>query len=460
MATPLPLSILAIILALILVIFGGAACGRSSLLTTQDGGGQAGFPSTPGSGGSAGGVSAPGGAGGATWPTPSGPAWPMAGHDPQRTRRSPADTRTNTGRLKWSYTLGGSESAVSGDPIIGADGTVYVLGRNQALQAITGPVVGTAEVRSWSYQVPPDPSPGESPSPALAPDGTVYVTSDRLYAIALLGDAAAGVLKWSYQPGAFELLGQPTVGADGTVYAVGSVFYAIRPAADGSGATLAWAFNNLGSSASAIGTDGTAYVFTNSRLTAVGPGVTATGSLLKWSYNLASGTVWTIGLGADGMVYVGPVSAPGGNTVYAIRPPASGDQGQLVWTYSIPGNHIFPGTAIGADGTVYFVTSGGTLYAAGLPEGGTVGGLKWSYSVPSTNVYTASSPVLGGDGTVYVRWDGHVYALSPPATGTSGSLKWTFDMKAGQGSELAIGNDGTIYVAGFDGSVATLYAIH
>ena len=62
-----------------------------------------------------------------------------------------------------------------------------------------------------------------------------------------------------------------------------------------------------------------------------------------------------------------------------------------------------------------------------------------------------SSPALGADGSLYFgSLDNYVYALLP-----SGALKWRFDTGAAVAATPAVGcplgNDGTVFVASYDG---------
>ncbi|MEZ5337456.1 MAG: PQQ-binding-like beta-propeller repeat protein [bacterium] len=75
---------------------------------------------------------------------------------------------------------------------------------------------------------------------------------------------------------------------------------------------------------------------------------------------------------------------------------------------------------------------------------------RWGYSGVT---FAHCSPVVAGDGTVYVgSFDSFLYALNP-----DGSLKWRYQTGDKIGSTAAIGRDGTIYFGSYDGR---LYALN
>ena len=108
------------------------------------------------------------------------------------------------GTLKWSNSIG----LVWSSPAIGPDGTLYVtttlpIPKLFAVDPQTGGVL-------WSYEL------GGSclSSPAVSMEGCIYVgASDwMLYAF-----TPQGVLKWTYKT-EDEVASSPAIGADGTVY--------------------------------------------------------------------------------------------------------------------------------------------------------------------------------------------------------------------------------------------------
>ena len=160
------------------------------------------------------------------------------------------------GYLRWRYLT--AYRACS--PSIGADGSIYV---GSSLNHSSLYVVDQNGHLKWSY----DTGNMLSSTPALAADGTIYVSSwnSNIYSF-----SPNGILKWYYTTGS-TVSSSPIIGADGTIY-VGSYdtyLYAINP--DG---TVRWRFTTGGSlhyGSPAIGADGTIYVGSeNGKLYAIG----------------------------------------------------------------------------------------------------------------------------------------------------------------------------------------------
>ena len=279
------------------------------------------------------------------------------------------------GTLKWSYATGGG---IYSSPAVGPDGTIYVGSRDFSLYAINPD--GSLK---WSYAT------GDriDSSPALGPDGTIYVGSydHKLYAI-----TPGGSLKWIYSTGDY-IRSSPAVANDGTIY-VGSGDYKLH----------------------AVNPDGT----------------------FKWIYPAGYGIYASPAIGLDGTIYVGSHDAK----VYVVKP-----DGTLKWSYDTEGGMISSSPAIGADGTVYMGSLNYTFYA--FNPNGT---LKWLYE---TTGRIDSSPAIGRDGSIYVGSGDHsLYIFS-----SNGGLKRKLDSAAGNfGSPPAIGSDGTVYVGSSDGSLRAI----
>jgi len=340
--------------------------------------------------------------------------WSMFLYNSQHTGQSPYDTTKNYGGLKWKFQ---SNLGINDTPVVSSDGTIYLT--SDALYALNPD--GTVK---WKYS--------ESffirySSPAVGLDGTVYVgyvglNDNYLYAI-----NPDGTLKWKFKTEDW-ILSSPAIGVDGTIY-VGSndgYLYAIN--SDG---TLRWKFqaNSYDRSSPAISGDGTIYYegISDSYLYALNPDGT-----VKWKFQVA--TFATPSVAPDGTIYIGSLNSK----LYALNP-----DGTIKWQFKT-GNAIDSTPAIGLDGTIYVGSGDHNLYA--LNPGGT---LKWKFE---TDAWIDASPVISKEGTVYMgSLDSHLYAVNP-----DGSLKWKFATNSWIWSSPAISSDGTIYVGSYD---HYLYAI-
>ncbi|MBN9166473.1 MAG: PQQ-like beta-propeller repeat protein [Myxococcales bacterium] len=102
---------------------------------------------------------------------------------------------------------------------------------------------------------------------------------------------------------------------------------------------------------------------------------------------------------------------------------------------------------IGGDGTIYVGTTSGKLVA--VPKDGSA--VKWSVTTSDT---LGSSPALGQDGTIYVgSTDRKLYAISP-----DGATKWALELSSPIHGSPAVGGDGSVYVGTSDGKLHAVSA--
>jgi outer membrane protein assembly factor BamB len=280
-------------------------------------------------------------------------------------------------------------------------------------------------MRIWRYEIEPGISTGNYSSPAIGPDGTIYVGSQDNYLYAVNGD---GTLKWRLQTGDV-VRSSPAIAADGTIY-VGSYdnrLYAINP-----GGTIKWYYITGGNvpSSPAIAADGT-IIFGSSDgyIYALNPD-----STLKWRDSTGQDVYSSPAIAPDGTVYCGSND----DYLYALAA-----DGTLKWRYETT-RDIQGSPAVGPDGTIYFGSLDGYLYAVD-PSGS----YKWSVL---TNGQIYSSPAVGPDGTIYFGSSDHLfYALNP-----DGSTKWRYVTGDDVNSSPAISANGTVYFGSNDNS---LYAL-
>ena len=316
-------------------------------------------------------------------------------------------------RQKWRFDTG----SVRSSPAIAPDGTVYVGSDDHHLYAINPD--GTEK---WRFQT----DYFLDPSPAIGPDDIVYAPScdGNLYSL-----YPEGGEKWRFQTGD-EIYTSSALGHDGLIF-IGSYaknLFAINP--DG---TEKWRFQAglAVSSSPAISVDGIIYVGSNDNyLYAVNPDGTE-----KWHFQAGDEIHSSPAIGADGTIYVGSYD----KNLYAINP-----DGTEKWRFETGSYGVRSSPAIGVDGTIYVGSYDKNLYAIN-PDGTE----KWRFE---TGDYVTSSPAIGVDGIIYIgSCDNNLYAVNP-----DGTEKWRFETGDEVLSSPVIGSDGTVYFGSKDGN---LYAI-
>jgi outer membrane protein assembly factor BamB len=276
-------------------------------------------------------------------------------------------------------------------------------------------------------------------SPAVGPDGTVYVGSNdnSIYALGPTGN-----VKWSYAAGSVFDTSSAAIGSDGTLYAGnadGNV-YAFTPSG-----SLKWTYSvpappsssgldNGLSSSPAVAPDGTVYIHDDDGdLYALNPD----GSL-KWTAAVSGVSYAAPTIAPDGTVYVGDDSG----SFYAFNP-----DGTQKWVFTAPvaGEQIYTAAAIDASGNLYFGTLSGNFYSVDP-----AGALRWSYA---TGDGVTSAPALANNAVYFGGYDGNLYAL---AAG-SGALQWKYPLGTQvRASAPAVDANGVVYIGCYDHN---LYAV-
>jgi outer membrane protein assembly factor BamB len=260
---------------------------------------------------------------------------------------------------KWVFPAGGG----SYSPTIGADETIYV--SSGSLYALIDN--GTNATQKWAFAFPNNAF--VESSPAIGADGTIYVgtfefdsqhipSPSRIYA--LIDNGTGATQKWAFLTG-FLVSSTPAIAADGTIYVSqgDNTLYALTD--NGASVTQKWAFSPGGGkialSSPAIGADGTVYYGSGDHsLYAVNPSGTP-----KWAFPTGSFVTSSPAIGADGIIYFGSAD----NNLYAV---IDGGQGVVTKKWAFPtGGSVYSSPAIGADGTIYVGSNDGNLYAAGTP---------------------------------------------------------------------------------------------
>lgn len=337
--------------------------------------------------------------------------WPMFGMGPQHTHRC-LFNGPQTGNLSWNFALNPAPGyTVGSSPAIGPDGAIFVGSGNYFYCFNPDGSLRWQNVNFGGWFMS---------SPAVGPDGTSYVGFDGGGLYAYNPD---GTLKW-IAPSTSSVISSPVIGKDGTVYFTSLDGFVIALKPDG---TVKWTFNpgfGGGWSSPALADAGTLYVGVGNKLLALDP----FGNLL-WSFMLGGPVKSSPSVGADGTIYVGCDDYK----LYAINP-----NGSLKWTYTTNGP-VASSPAIRSDGNIYVGCEGfGYVYCINQ-----WGYSSWQFAVGSS---VSSSPSIGADGTVYFGADDDkVWALY-----SWGIPKWSFTTGGDVDSSPAIGKDGNLYVVSDD----------
>jgi len=313
---------------------------------------------------------------------------------------------------RWSFHPNGG-SSWHATPAIGRDGTVYVgystdNGSPDArgtLYALQAPTTGIEPHVLWSVDIGPG---RQTSSPVLGPDGTIYALGGNGLLSAISRD---GKVRWTAQTGPV-LKSSVALGVGGTVYvpSMNGKLYAVTPptTAQARTGTIRWTFrfaeypghgpavtshsppagaDGIGTGASpTIAPDGTIYIgANNSNFYAISPD-----GRLEWLFEAQReiAGIWsTAALSADNStLYFG--ANRGG--LYAINR----QDGTLKWQFPIVGS-IYSSPALDATGTLYTGSTVGHVFAL---DSGT-GRLIFDYDARAP-IWTA--PAIRPDGSLLI----------------------------------------------------------
>lgn len=336
--------------------------------------------------------------------------WPMLGGGGSLSGQS-SYTGPQTPSVKWCYGMDDMPwSAVA--PVVGAGGTVYCL--EDYSDGVPEICAITANgLLKWEKTLPVAPGTrGLATTAAIAPDGTIYVAYDRLYAY-----SATGTLKWicSGPNGAST----PVIGSNVVYFASGGSLVAVNP-----NGSVKWAKTiDSAISTPALGCNGLIAVSCGNKLLALD-----TTGAIRGTYT-AGAAVGQPVIGKDGTIYF----AAANNTLYAVSA-----LGSFKWSKNLGARIATPG--ISASGSIYCGVDSNRVVA--LNSTGTI-----IWTLPTVEAYGFTAPAIAADGTIYIAANNafaHLYAIRP-----NGTVLWCY-VSSYSGGELysapAIGANGTVFV--------------
>jgi outer membrane protein assembly factor BamB/subtilisin family serine protease len=273
-------------------------------------------------------------------------------------------------------------------------------------------------------------------SPAVGPDGTIYIGSDdnSLYAFDQNGNQ-----KWRHAAGAAFDTSSAAIAPDGTIYAGstdGNVYafnadgsskwtYAVPAPSGASG------LSNALSCSPAVASDGTIYIHADDgNLYALNPDGTR-----KWTAPVPGFSYAAPTISPDGTITIGTDAG----SLIALNP-----SGTQKWAFSTPGGgeQVYTAAAIDSGGNLYFGTLSGNFYSVDP-----AGRLRWRYAVGNG---VTSAPALANGAVYFGGYDGNLYALST----ASGALLWKYSLGTQvRASAPAVDANGVVYIGCYDHNV-------
>ena len=321
----------------------------------------------------------------------------------------------------------------------------------------------------WNYSMPS--IVGQTTSPAIGTDGTVYIacslvtrtagiTTPNFFAIN--PGPSGGTLKWSSQivervglptENPDDITSTPSVHPDGSIY-MGGIFcrtvFKFR-ASDGLRTSLPFTLGRQRLNGYAFSPDGTSVYAGFYDLTRT-PGfrsIKSDLSAVDWTFEPTKEFNLTPAVGADGTIYAASITTAtidarhptADRYMYAINP-----DGSLKWAvpYSLGGvGYMASAISIGPDGTIYMSVKETTtpLNGALIAFNPADGSVKWKTTITDGNA-ERGGPAIGPDGTIYLGNSGGFMRSYNPVTG--GQIN-SFTASGAIQVVPAIDNDGKIY---------------
>lgn len=355
----------------------------------------------------------------------SQPMWPTFQYDNQRTGRCPY-IGPDTSDTLWTYTAG--DNILWSSPAIAEDGTIYFGCMDGYLYAINHD--GSFK---WTYATYGD----VLSSPAIGEDGTIYFGSSDNIFYAIEDSITYGKLRWTFTGSSYGIDSPILIGIDGTSYAVAGNLYAID-----TGGNVKWSYSTgvvCDEASVAMSLDGSClYTQSATAFDYLLACVDTSGSV-NWERDIG-GAPWDFSnsvpaVGSDGVIYF---PAGHGGPLYAINPNST-----IEWTCSGLGDLRYTSPGIGAGDTIYM--AGG--YDNNLHTITPGGSVVWTFNTTNSVI---SSPVIDGNGTIYIASYDTLYAINP-----DGTMKWALEIETFTTATPAMDTCGNLYIC----SGMKLYAI-
>jgi|GEM_PF-1614383 len=233
-----------------------------------------------------------------------------------------------------------------------------------------------------------------STTPAVAKDGTIYITDNKGWLYAFTDN---GTQKWAKRLTTSAIYSGPVIDESGYIFvgADDNRVYKVNPA-DGSvvwsftaGGKVRWTITFSAYSLYFVAPDGYLY------------SVNKENGQEFWRYHIEAESFSHLAVARDGTVYVAA------GKLYAFNP-----DGTIKWTFN-KGEYLWHGPSIDSDGTIY-VASRYTLYAV-EPDGTEKWHIYFNFRYDSNR-----QPVIGSNGLIYINKDYYLSGIDK----SNGTEKW------------------------------------
>jgi outer membrane protein assembly factor BamB len=352
------------------------------------------------------------------------------------------------GTILWNRATAGNNPSYM--DAIGTNGTIYTGGLNGSTAYLYAlPADGISTVYFWPTFVASAPS----GHPVVAKDGRVALVCGGVME---LFKPSSSYTTSKYSSAALSLVNSPAIAPDGAIWVGTTSGYVYKYTDTGTALSISATYNQIlttfGATAATtdpvISSAGRLYIgLTNGRL---------------FAFDLGAGYLWHQLFGSGAAIYTTPAIVGGtiyfgtdDGTVFAI--PDSSTIPLPTWTLALSTVTLRSNLVISADGSRLYIVGADTASTVSLYAIDTASGtLRWTATRGGTSY---GSPAVDKSGVVYVcvgeAASGTVYALKD--WGDSFSTRWSCALPSAPGSSSPIiGGDGTIYAGTSDGMV---YAI-